>query len=477
MLSMLGMFIAEYNDLDTSPYTKESVDAFQEAMDEALAIMYDGAACTDEQILAAIEKLMDAAEALVFKPDKSLLALAIEAAETQDLTGVVPKAKENLQAKLTAAKDVYDDEDATVEAIDTAYNALIEAMADLQKGGNKAALQVLLTLAGKMVKANYTPASWADFEDSIEAANVVVADENALQPHVDKASSDLTESMKKLVRVANFAALSSAVSIAQNIVDNIDDYVASTVVGLASELDKAKLLLENTNATQAEVNAQATALNTKILTARIKPDRSPLLNALNQAKAVNLNLYTEESGKGLSALMVKAQSILDKSDKDLRQSEVNSMARDLKDAITGLVAKSAKDSGKTKAAAAETKNKAAGKTAGSKSPAPSAAKNSGTASGGNTAAAAGTTTRGANPSATAGTQTAGLNAAAGDAVTAADEGAAAGVQDSMTPAQTTEKTEKNPSESIPYGLYGLGIILLLCLAGFLIRWNQKRQKE
>ena len=100
---------------------------------------------------------------------------------------------------------------------------------------------------------------------ALDAAKAVQADENAKQADVDKAAQDLKDAIAALAPAQNKAdktALNEAITKA----DAVDpkQYTEDTAKALADALEKAKEVQAKDDATQAEVDAAAAALNAAI---------------------------------------------------------------------------------------------------------------------------------------------------------------------------------------------------------------------
>ena len=142
----------------------------------------------------------------------------------------------------------------------------------LREGGSEYnLLRGMIALALLYLSDNYTPASWGEFELALLNAQTVYANLDATKEEMANARILLNNKISQLERKANKSALSAAITMAQNILDDIDKYVPETVVGLAEALDAAQLVFDDGNATQAQVNEATTALNEAILPARLKP--------------------------------------------------------------------------------------------------------------------------------------------------------------------------------------------------------------
>jgi hypothetical protein len=290
---------------------------------------------------------MDAAGALLdamqdlyqnMRPDKTALQSVIDAAETLlgESDKYVPASVSNLTAKLNAAKTVHANASATQAEVDGAYTGLLTALSNMFEKGDKAALQILVNIAALYREATYTPATWETFSDALDGATAILSNVNAVQTYIDAAYTALYDALQNLARRANFSTLQTVVDAAQAVVDNIDDYVPSSVAGLSDALAAAKLVAGDLNATQTQVNAATATLNAELLKARLKPDRSALLSMQNKARSLSLSMYTTASVEPLNIAMTRADEVLGASDEDITQEDVDAVTDALANAIAGL---------------------------------------------------------------------------------------------------------------------------------------------
>jgi flavin-binding protein dodecin len=120
----------------------------------------------------------------------------------------------------------------------------------------------------------------------------VLDDEDAIEQEILPAYDALIAAWGALAIKANFASLTASIALADGIVDNANNYVPASIVGLADALATARIAAANPDATQAQVNAAVSALNVKILAARLLPNKSALLAAYNAAKISPTSLTT-----------------------------------------------------------------------------------------------------------------------------------------------------------------------------------------
>ena len=115
--------------------------------------------------------------------NKDALAIAVELADEvteEELQNVVPIVVAEFRAAHNYAKEVLSDSLASQETIDLAFTRLANAMHMLEfYKGDKTELQALVTRVEKLEEGNYTSESWAPFKEALDAAIVVIGDDNA----------------------------------------------------------------------------------------------------------------------------------------------------------------------------------------------------------------------------------------------------------------------------------------------------------
>lgn len=163
------------------------------AVEGGKAVLDDPLASQEETDAAAYAVLDELAE-LAKKADLLALESLIEAAKelldgnyTEDSLKVLADAIEKGEA-------VAADPDRTDSEIEEVYSGLIDAIINLQRKGNKAALKALIEKANTVLaeKENYTASTLEGLEELLAAAVEVYNDENALQDAIDEAVRTLT---------------------------------------------------------------------------------------------------------------------------------------------------------------------------------------------------------------------------------------------------------------------------------------------
>ncbi|WP_278853914.1 FIVAR domain-containing protein, partial [Thomasclavelia spiroformis] len=154
-------------------------------------------------------------------------------------------------------KVVLANENAMQEEVDSAYKELVTAFLNLRLKADKSALQAFVDYVNDVDSSKYTETTWKMFEAKLNEANVVLKDENAVQVEVDSAYNELVKAYLDLRLKPNKDLLEDLINQASGL--NVANYTKASFDGLTKALNEAKVVFENPNATQKEVdNAKAT---------------------------------------------------------------------------------------------------------------------------------------------------------------------------------------------------------------------------
>ena len=174
---------------------------FAEAIAEGEAVMADENATYDE-VMDATVKLMKAIQALDMKAaDKTDLEMAVELAQSIDLTKYMEEGQAEFQKALEDAQAVLADNDAMQPEADTAWNALVDAISNLRLKADKSTLEDLLNSVADLDLSQYTEESAAVFRTALANAQAVLADETLTeddQQTVDDAVQALNDAKAQL---------------------------------------------------------------------------------------------------------------------------------------------------------------------------------------------------------------------------------------------------------------------------------------
>ena len=396
--------LAELSAVDTSNATTDSAAAFKALVKEGYDLVATGAQ-TQEEVTAMIEKLKGAEDKLVdasalrtaiadaeekvetstvssAEPVKAKIAEAKQllvngtkdaidamvAELTEAVKGLVARgdvtdlkalidqyAKENLKAEdhttstwsayetaLNAADAIVtDNSNSDQAAVDAAKKVLEDAHAALAKRGNTDALKALIEEYKELKEADYTHETWVKYEEALEAANGIVADNsNKTQAEVDAAKDALKAAKEALVKAPvdpqlDKSKLQAAVDAAKAKDENA--YTTASYNAMEKVLAEAEELLTN-GKDQAAIDAKAKDLNDAVaaLVERGNTDALKALIAEYKAECLKEADYTTDSWKAYTDALTAAEKVV-KDNSNLDQAAVDAAKKALEDAHTALV--------------------------------------------------------------------------------------------------------------------------------------------
>ena len=340
----LEQAIADAKAVETDKYTDESVSAMNAALADAETVQADADA-TQAEVDAAAKALNDAVKALKEKPvDKTALQAAIDAAGAVDRDQYTDASLGALDLALAAARIVNLNPLAKQEHVDEVTQALNDALDALEPKpaeADKTALQSAVDAAKAVDRSKYTEESLAAMDSALSAAESTLSDALATQADVDNAAKTLNDAVaalkeKPVTPAVDKSALEQAISAAEAV--DTTKYTSESVAAMTSALSSAKTVRDNAAATQTEVDNAANALNSAVAALKEKPastvDKTALQQAVDAAKAIDRDKYTEASLAALDTQLQNAEAALQNA--DLTQTAVNLAARRLNNAIAAL---------------------------------------------------------------------------------------------------------------------------------------------
>lgn len=326
--------LAELSAVDTSNATTDSAAAFKALVKEGYDLVATGAQ-TQEEVTAMIEKLKGAEDKLV---DASTLRTAIADAEEKVETSTVSSA-EPVKAKIAEAKQLL--VNGTKDAIDAMVAELTEAVKGLVARGDVTDLKALIDQYTKenLKAEDHTTSTWSTYETALNAANAIVTDNsNSDQAAVNAAKKALEDAHAALAKRGNTDALKALIEEYKELKEA--DYTHETWVKYEEALEAANgIVADNSNKTQAEVDAAKEALKTAkeaLVKAPVDPqlDKSKLQAAVDAAKEKDENAYTTASYEAMEKVLAEAEDLL-ANGKD--QAAIDAKANELNAAVEALV--------------------------------------------------------------------------------------------------------------------------------------------
>ena len=270
--------------------------------------------------------------------NKTALQTAVDTANTLKAQGaldkVIPAVVAEFNAALEEAEGLLTDETASQADVDASFFRLAKAiqMVDFVKG-DKTELNALIEEYSKLEENDYTATSWDVFKAALDAAIVVNNDENALEYEVKDALNALKDGFGQLVKVADKSLLQSMVDKINGLDETL--YTEESWAKLAEPMTNAQTVLDNTNASQDEVNAAYEALVKAYLDLRLIPNKDLLEDLIKQAQSFEAGKYTADSYANLRAALLTAQSVYANANAD--EATVKAAVEGLQASIDALV--------------------------------------------------------------------------------------------------------------------------------------------
>ena len=331
--------IADAESKDSALYTPDSwTDADLDAvLLNANTVLADDNAEQDA-VDAQVTAIGEAVAKLVLKADKTLLAQAIEAAQSKDANDYTPSSWElaDLANVIPFAQGVYDDDNATEQEVAGAIDALNTAVGQLVAKADKTALAEAIATLPDIPETEATSESWNAYEVALSAAQDVYDDAEALQDEVDTATNNLLAAIDGVTRLAecDYDDLDEAIADYEAL--TLADYTPASVTAsdVTAKYAAAKnvtrdMLDDEDGVNQGVIDAAAQALNDAIDALVAKGDKTELIAEIAAAPAMDEDTATDDSWNAYQAELVAAQAVVD---------DDNAVQQDVDDAKAALVA-------------------------------------------------------------------------------------------------------------------------------------------
>jgi alpha-L-fucosidase len=201
-------------------------------------------------------------------------------AETEQYT---PSSLKDLEDAVKAAQAIYDDPNADQDKVDKAKANVEAKLAALKAKAKKDALNLAIIAAegDAALVDKYTEESIEKLQKAIDEAKEVLADENASQEEVDAAEKAVQAAQKALVEKetpkpeapVKKDELKAAVEDATKVVGDTEQYTEESLAALQAAIDKAIAVLDNPEATQAEIDAAVKSVKEAKEALKVKEDK------------------------------------------------------------------------------------------------------------------------------------------------------------------------------------------------------------
>lgn len=321
--------------------TASSAEPVKAKIAEAKQLLVNG---TKDAIDAMVTELTEAVKGLVARGDVTDLKALIDQYTEEDLKADAHTTStwSAYETALNAANAIVtDNSNSDQAAVDAAKKALEDAHKALAKRGNTDALKALIEEYKELKEADYTHETWVKYEEALEAANGIVADNsNKTQAEVDAAKDALKAAKEALVKAPvdpqlDKSKLQAAVDAAKAKDENA--YTTASYNAMEKVLAEAEELLTN-GKDQAAIDAKAKDLNDAVaaLVERGNTDALKALIAEYKAEGLKEADYTTDSWKAYTDALTAAEKVV-KDNSNLDQAAVDAAKKALEDAHTALV--------------------------------------------------------------------------------------------------------------------------------------------
>lgn len=355
----LNRLIEEKQDLLNNDagdeYTEESKSALQAAINEARKVVAKQYKIDEQDKVDAAVKALEDVDLVLKDADFGVLEAAINAAEkflddpdTDKL--YKPEAIEAVQDALEKAEDVLGS-DLTIldqEKVEQAAEVLsgaVEAAKQAYKLANVDALKKAISAAKEKLNMedieDYTDASVNALKEAVAKAQALIAENPNItrQDEVD-AMADALNGMALVLKSANKSALEAAITAAEDLLADSDQYTDEFIKELEELLTKAGEMLgkiesgDLTIKDQAEVDAVVAELTGKTGQPGYKEADLKALNAAIEAAQAKINApgyqnYTDDSRAALEAALDEAIALRNTKPNVTQQAAVNEAAEKL----------------------------------------------------------------------------------------------------------------------------------------------------
>ena len=316
-------------------------EALKAAIEAAQAVLAEEEPTVTE-VVTALLNLSEAMQDLGGSSDVDALRADVQATIDfinenilSNVEGLRPGKVQALKDAVAAAQTLVNDPTATADALKAANKAMTKAAQELWEIVTKAELEALIEAANGYLDGDYTAESLEALQAAITAAQAVANNDDATTAEVTEAITNLSNAIAGLESIRlDKSALEHEIELVSEMVANLDDYIASSVEGLADKLADAQNVLENAT-TQAEIDEATKTLREARLNARTKADTSALEELIAYAKSLDLSGYTTESAQAVIQNLARAENLI--TDPEITQEEVNNMVETLQASVDNLV--------------------------------------------------------------------------------------------------------------------------------------------
>lgn len=173
---------------------------------------------------------------------------------TAEMEKIWPSSQISMSGTGTSKQPILEQKEFTAKEQAAMLKKLNDAIDSLEEIGDKTNLNALIAEAETKVEKDYTPNSWAAFQESLKSAKTVQADEDAGVSQVNAAAQALDEAMEALTPRADTAKLAALVARAKEISQG--NYTQESWNALQNAIASAEEAMDNPNLSQNDISGQ-----------------------------------------------------------------------------------------------------------------------------------------------------------------------------------------------------------------------------
>lgn len=325
--------IDKTKDVKEADYTPNSYAPFKIAYEQAVRINADENA-SQEQVDACTQALESTFTNLVERADVSVLNQKITDANAIDQDQYTDASLVDFNKELAKASELIKDLNVTQEQIDQQLTALSDAMNSLVDyiAPNMDAINQAIANAEAVKDTDWSTNSYQSMKEKLDSAKEIIVKKKVTQEEIDQAYDELVSAYNALS--VDLSDLNQTLSNAKNYQEV--NYTLDSFQVLQDAITQTENFLKNTH-TQADINTEVASLQSAInqLVLFKEADKTALVNAIDQAKALNENDYTPNSYVDFKDALTNAETV----NKEYRATvdEIQSAINTLESAKANLV--------------------------------------------------------------------------------------------------------------------------------------------
>jgi hypothetical protein len=309
-------------------YTVASYDRFVAARNAAIEIKNQNDT-TQEEVDAATETLLNNYRSLIDVTDlKEAMSRKYNIASNY----YSAESYENMMDVYAECQALINEKDPTQAEVDEATERMNAAVDSLVRRDTSALSNAIFIASNEFIH-EFTPDSYAEMSEAIEAGRAVQNDPNSTQEEIDAATEAINEARAALVKRADKGALLDAINKAKAVTKS--DYTSDSYESLAAALQAAESVYEDDNVSQEATDAAAGVLNDAFENLVKQADKIALSNLLFRAGGPGRDEYTPETYDKFDEIRDMATAVYE--NEYSTQEEVDQAVQNLQEAMDALV--------------------------------------------------------------------------------------------------------------------------------------------